>query len=134
MPSKIFVNLPVTDLTRSIRFFEALGWSFDRRFTDERAGCLVIGDDIFVMLLTEPFFASFTKKSIADTSDSTEAIIALSEDTRDEVDRIADAALAAGAVEAQQTQETSPMYTRSFYDLDGHHWEIFWMDPASVPA
>jgi predicted lactoylglutathione lyase len=134
VPSKIFVNLPVTDLTRSIRFFEALGWSFDQRFTDERAGCLVIGDDIYVMLLTEPFFASFTKKSIADTSDSTEAIIALSQDTRDEVDRIAGAALAAGAVEAQQTQETSPMYTRSFYDPDGHHWEIFWMDPASVPA
>jgi predicted lactoylglutathione lyase len=131
MSTKIFVKLPVKDLAKSIEFFTALGYSFNPQFTDDKAGCLVITEDIYAMLLTEPFFSTFTKKSIAD-SGSTEAIIALSQDSRAEVDRVADAALAAGAEPAQETQDESPMYTRSFYDLDGHHWEIFWMDPAAL--
>lgn len=132
MPTKIFVNLPVKDLDRSIGFFTGLGYSFNQQFTDDKAGCLVISDDICVMLLTEPFFSTFTEKSIADSAGSTEAIIALSQDSRADVDRLADAALAGGARVAQRTQDESPMYTRSFYDLDGHHWEIFWMDPAAL--
>ncbi|HEY5833751.1 VOC family protein [Streptomyces sp.] len=131
MSTKIFVNLPVKDLAKSIEFFTAMGYRFDEKFTDDKAGCLVIADDILVMLLTEPFFRSFTGKSIADTTRSTEAIIALSQDSRADVDRLADAAYAAGARPAKET-EGSPMYTRSFYDLDGHHWEIFLMDPAAL--
>lgn len=130
MSTKIFVNLPVKDLARSVEFFITMGYRFDEQFTDEKAGCLVIADDIFVMLLTEPFFSSFTRKSIADTTGSTETIIALSQDSRADVDRLADAAFAAGAQPAKETEDGSPMYTRSFYDLDGHHWEIFHMDPA----
>jgi predicted lactoylglutathione lyase len=125
MSTKIFVNLPVKDLAASKAFFTALGYGFDENFTDHKAACLVLGDDSYVMLLVEPFFSSFTTKAIADTSTSTEAILALGQDSRADVDRIGEAALAAGAQPAKETEDGSPMYTRSFYDLDGHHWEVF---------
>lgn len=125
MPSRMFVNLPVKDLPRSTAFFEALGFTFDPQFTDERATCMVVSESNFVMLLTEPFFATFTGKALADTATATEAIIAVSQDTAEEVDRIGDAAVAAGAQPAKATEDASPMHTRSFYDPDGHHWEIF---------
>jgi predicted lactoylglutathione lyase len=131
MSTNIFVNLPVKDLARSKEFFTHLGYRFDPQFTDDKAGCLVITDDIYAMLLSEPFYAGFTNKPVSDGSTS-EAIIALSQDTREEVDRIAEAALAAGAEPAQETVDQSPMYTRSFYDPDGHHWEIFHMDRVAV--
>lgn len=132
MSTKIFVNLPVKDLARSIDFFLRAGFTFDKGFTDDNAACLVISDDIYAMLLVEPYFSSFTNKTIADTATSVEAIVALGLDSRQDVDRMADAAVAAGAEPATRTQEESPMYTRSFYDLDGHHWELFWLGTASA--
>jgi predicted lactoylglutathione lyase len=134
MATKIFVNLPVKNLDKSKAFFEALGYSFNPQFTDENAASLVISDDIYAMLLTEPFFKTFTKKEIADASRSTETMLALSTDTRQEVDELADKALAAGGTQANDPQDHGFMYSRSFYDLDGHHWEIVYMDPSSIQS
>ena len=129
MAGQMFVNLPVKDLPRSMAFFEKLGFAFEPRFTDERAACMVVGESNFVMLLTEPFFVSFTGRAIPDTARATEVIVAVSQDSAADVDRIGAAALAAGAQTAKATEESSPMHTRSFYDPDGHHWEIFFMAP-----
>lgn len=130
MGTKIFVNLPVKDLAKSQEFFTRLGYSFNPEFTDENAACLVISDDIYAMLLTEPFFAGFTNKQLCDTSTHTEAIVALSADNREDVDDLADKAMAAGAQPAMEPMEDGPMYSRSFLDLDGHHWEVFHMAEA----
>ncbi|MHA6797028.1 VOC family protein [Pseudonocardia bannensis] len=132
MATKIFVNLPVKDLSRSIDFFTALGFSFDQQFTDENAGCLVISDDIYAMLLTEPFFKSFTKKDVADATKSTEAILGLGVESRERVNELADKALAAGGQPANDTNDQGFMYGRSFQDPDGHIWEVFYMDMAAV--
>ncbi len=132
MPRMIFVNLPVKDLKASTAFYESLGFSKNSQFSDDNASSMVISDTIYVMLLTEPFFKGFTKKDIADSSASTEAIIALSEDSRDAVDELTDKALAAGGQTAIDPQDHGFMYSRSFYDLDGHHWEVFWMDPSAI--
>lgn len=132
MARKIFVNLPVKRLDRSIAFFKALGFDFNPQFTDETAACMVVSEDIFAMLLTEENFAGFTPKPIADATKTTEILTALSMDSKDEVNRIVDAALAAGATVASDPKEHGFMYIRSFNDLDGHIWEIFWMDPAHV--
>ncbi|WP_314172396.1 VOC family protein [Streptomyces winkii] len=132
MSTKIFVNLPVKDLAKSRDFFSRLGYSFNPQFSDENSACLVISDDIFAMLLTEPFFKTFTKKEIADSRTSTEAMIALSADSRADVDELADKALAAGGRAAGDPQDHGFMYGRSFYDLDDHHWEVLWMDPAVI--
>ncbi|WP_329130280.1 glyoxalase/bleomycin resistance/extradiol dioxygenase family protein [Streptomyces sp. NBC_01476] len=132
MTTKIFVNLPVKDLEVSTSFFTALGYHFDPDYTDDKAGCLVLGDDIFVMLLVEPYFTHFTGRPVMDTAAGNEAIVALGLDTRADVDRVADAALGAGGKQAHRTEEQSPMYTRSFYDPDGHHWEIFALE--TMPA
>lgn len=129
---KIFVNLPVKDLARTREFFSRLGYSFDSQFSNEKAACLVISEDIFVMLLTEPFFQSFTKKGIADAGTSTEVMIALSADSREAVDELADKALSAGGRSAGEPQDHGFMYARSFYDPDEHHWEVVWMDPAAT--
>ncbi len=132
MSTKIFVNLPVKDLAKSITFFTALGFSFNPQFTDDNAGCMVISDDIYAMLLVEPFFKTFTKKEIADTSTTTEAIVALGLESRQRVDELADKALAAGAQHFNDPNDQGFMYGRSFQDLDGHLWELFYMDPAAV--
>jgi predicted lactoylglutathione lyase len=132
MSTKIFVNLPVKDLGRSMDFFTNLGYSFNKQFTDENAACLVISDDIYAMLLVEPFFKTFTKKDISDATKTTEAIIALGLDSRAQVDDLADKALAAGGSASNDTNDQGFMYTRSFSDLDGHLWELFYMDPASI--
>jgi predicted lactoylglutathione lyase len=132
MSTKMFVNLPVSDLEKSIAFFTALGFAFNPQFTDDKAGCMVIGEDNFVMLLTEPYFRSFTGRPVPDTAASTEAIVALGLGSRQDVDRVADAALAGGGVRAKTTEDQDVMYTRSFYDLDGHHWEVFSLDPAAA--
>ena len=132
MSTKIFVNLPVKDLAKSRDFFSRLGYSFNPQFSDENAACLVISDDIFAMLLTEPFFQSFTKKKIADAGTGTEVMIALSADSRADVDELADKALAAGGRSAGDPQDHGFMYGRSFYDLDDHHWEVVWMDPSAI--
>jgi hypothetical protein len=132
MATKIFVNLPVKQLDRSIAFFRQLGFSFNPQFTDETAACMVITADIYAMLLTHPKFAEFTSKPIADATATTEVLTALSVDSRAEVDRIADAALRAGGTEARAPMDYGFMFGRSFNDPDGHIWEIIWMDPAQV--
>lgn len=132
MATKIFVNLPIKDLGKSQDFFTKLGYSFNPQFSDENAACLVISEDIYAMLLTEPFFKTFTKKEIADARKSTEVLVALSSESKQEVDDLLRKALAAGATEAREPQDHGFMYGRSFEDLDGHIWEIFWMDPSAI--
>ena len=132
MNRKIFVNLPVTDLARSKQFFAKLGFGFDPRFTNEDAACMIVTDDIFVMLLTEKYFKTFTKKVIADAHRSTEVLVCLSEASREAVDAHLAKALEAGASEAREPQDLGFMYGRSFCDLDGHIWESVWVDEAAV--
>jgi len=131
MSTEIFVNLPVKDLGKSTDFFTALGFSFNPHFTDENAGCLVISDDIYAMLLVEPFFKTFTKKDIADATKTTEAIVALGVESRERVDELVDKALVAGGLPSNDTHDHGFMYERSFQDPDGHLWEVY-MDPTAV--
>lgn len=131
MSTKIFVNLPVKDLNKSMTFFKALGWTFNPQFTDETAASLVISDDIYAMLLTHKKFSEFTNKKIADGT-TAEVLIALGVDSKAEVNRIADAAVKAGATQAKPPQDYGFMQLRSFLDLDGHHWEILYMDPGHI--
>lgn len=132
MSTKIFVNLPVKDLSRTKAFFAKLGYTFNPQFTDEKAACMVISEDIYAMLLVEKFFKTFTKKQIADSTKTTEMLLALSFESREKVDEMMAKALAAGAKKAREPQDHGFMYERSFEDLDGHIWEIFWMDPAHI--
>ncbi|WP_298735770.1 VOC family protein [uncultured Chitinophaga sp.] len=132
MPTKIFVNLPVKDLKRSMEFFSRLGYSFNEQFTDEKAASMVISDDIYVMLLTEPFFTSFTGREINDTSKSAQVIICLSSDSRAAVDELVSKAVAAGAVTPRAAQDHGFMYSHGFEDLDGHIWETVYMDPSYI--
>ena len=128
MATKIFVNLPVKDLNRSIEFFTKLGFTFNPQFTDENATCMVIGENIFAMLLTEPFFKTFTKKDICDTTKNTEAILAIDAASRKEVDEMVNNAVNAGGLEPKESQDHGWMYGRSFQDLGGHLWEVLYMD------
>ncbi|UYB53725.1 VOC family protein [Xanthomonas sp. AM6] len=123
-PQMIFVNLPVRDLEASRAFFAALGYSFNPAFSDDKAACMVVSDSIFVMLLTEPFFAGFTNKPISDARVGTEVIVALSASSREAVDATLDKALAAGAREPQPARDYGFMYQRGFEDPDGHLWEL----------
>ena len=132
MSTKIFVNLPVKNLDKSIEFFKGLGFAFNRQFTDETAACMVTSDDGYVMLLTEAKFKEFTQKQIADATKTTEVLTCFAVDSKDEVNRMVEAALAAGATEAREPMEYGFMFGRSFNDLDGHIWEIVWMDPSHV--
>ncbi|GAB3694210.1 VOC family protein [Saccharopolyspora tripterygii] len=127
MSMKTFVNLPVKDLRRSVDFFTALGFTFDAEFTDENATCMVISEESFVMLLTEPFFQSFIPKDLADATKATEVITALTAESREHVDDIVEKARAAGASRIGEVMEEGPMYSRSFDDPDGHIWEIIHM-------
>jgi predicted lactoylglutathione lyase len=129
---KVFINVAVRDLKQSIEFFSALGFGFNPKFTDDKAACMVISDEAFVMLLTEPFFKTFTTREPCDTTKHTEGLFALSCDSRAEVDEMVKKALAAGGTHAMDPQDHGFMYGWSFYDLDGHHWEVFWMDPNAV--
>ncbi|MEP7125450.1 MAG: VOC family protein [Byssovorax sp.] len=128
----IFVNLCVRDLEKSKAFFAALGFGFNLKFTDQNAACLVISETIYAMLIVPTFFKTFTKKEICDTSTHTEALICLSCGSRAEVDEMVAKALAAGGTAAMPAQDHGFMYGSSFYDLDGHHWEVMWMDPATA--
>jgi len=129
---KMFVNLAVEDLDKSVEFFTKLGFSFDSRFTDEQATCMIVSDEAFVMLLVESRFKDFTKKELADPTTQTEAIVALSAESREQVDELADKALEAGGAPANDPIEMDFMYGRSFQDLDGHLWELIWMDPSAL--
>ena len=128
MATKIFVNLPVKDLRKSMDFFSKLGYSFNLQYTNDKAACMIISEDIFAMLLMEPFFQGFTPKPITDAHKNTEVLIALSADSRAAVDDMRAKVLAAGGTEAREPQDMGFMYNRSFNDPDGHIWEIFWMD------
>jgi uncharacterized protein len=132
MATKIFVNLPVKDLDASKDFFARLGYTFNPQFTDDTAASMVISDDIYAMLITHARFADFTSKAIADSDKTTEVLVALSCDSKEDVARIYDKALAAGATEAKPPQDYGFMVVHSFNDLDGHIWEYMWMDPAHV--
>ena len=122
MAKQIFVNLPVKDLNKTIKFFTKLGFKFNPKFTDENATCMIIGKNIFVMLLVERFFKTFIKKEIANTSKTKE------------VDEMISKVIKAGGKEAREAQDHGWMYGRAFEDLDGHIWEIFYMDESKMPG
>ncbi|MBA3978575.1 MAG: VOC family protein [Nitrosopumilus sp.] len=128
MTTKIFLNLPVKDLNKTIEFFTKLGFSFDPQFTDENATCMIVGEDIFIMLLVEKFFKTFTKKEICDTAQNTEMIVALSAESREKVDQMINKVVEAGGTEYREPQDHGWMYERSFEDINGHIWEILYMD------
>jgi uncharacterized protein len=130
--TKIFVNLPVKNLNKTIEFFTKLGFKFNPQFTDENATCMIVGDDIFVMLLVEKFFKTFTKKEISDTSKNTEVIVALSIEGREYVDQMINKAIEYGGKESREPQNHGWMYGRSFEDIDGHLWEIIYMDESAL--
>jgi len=127
MHSQIFVNLPVKDLKRSVDFFTKLGYTFNPQFTDENATCMILGDNLFVMLLTEPFFGGFTNKAITDTTQSTEVLTCLSCNGKQQVDDLVAKARAAGAKVPRQAQDHGFMYAHGYEDLDGHTWELVYM-------
>ena len=128
----IFVNLSVRNLQKSMAFFSSLGFTFNPKFTDDKAACMIINDTAYVMLLGEEFFRGFTKKKICDTSSSTETLLALSCESRAEVDQLVRKAIDAGGSHAMDPMDHGFMYGWSFYDVDGHHWEVMWMDPQGV--
>ena len=134
MTRKIFVNLPVRELERAKAFFAALGMTIVPRFTNEQAACVRISDDIFAMLLVEPFFQGFTKLPIADARKSTEVLLALSCDSRAEVEALVAKAVAAGATTPNAPTDHGFMFQHGFADLDGHQWEVFWMDEQAAPG
>ncbi|MEU6756879.1 VOC family protein [Streptomyces sp. NPDC046685] len=131
-PQMIFVNLPVKDLDASKAFWSKLGYSFNAQFTDENCASMVISDTIVAMLLAEARYKDFTHKEIADATTTSEVLLCLSAPSRAAVDELVDGALAAGATEPRPAQDHGVMYGRAFDDLDGHTWEIMWMDPAMI--
>ena len=128
MATQIFVNLPVKDLPRTVAFFTALGYSFNPDFTDENATCMIVADNIFVMLLVEKFFKSFIDKEICDATKSTEVLVCLSCDSRAQVDELVAKAVAAGGTVPRPAQDHGFMYGHSYEDLDGHIWELVYME------
>lgn len=133
MIRQIFVNLPVQDLPRSQAFFSALGLTFNPRFTNEQGACLEIAPGIYAMLLVKPFFQGFTPLPVADARQSTQVLLALQCDSRAEVDDLLARARAAGATQPGQIMDHGFMYQANFADLDGHIWELFWMDETKAP-
>ncbi len=133
MTTKIFVNLPVQHLQKSIDFFTHLGFNFNPQFTDETTTCMVISDDIFVMLLTKEKFKTFTPKPICDATKSTEVLVCLSRESRAAVDDIVSKALEAGGTTYNEPQDHGFMYAHGFQDLDGHMWEVVFMEQDANP-
>ena len=136
MATQIYVNLPVKDLERSVAFFTRLGYTFDPKFTNEQATCMIIGENIFVMLLVEPFFRGFTSKPLSDATKATEVILSLPAESRAAVDELVARAVAAGGTTPRPAQDHGFMYQHGFDDLDGHAWEVFHMpsSPGTTPA
>lgn len=132
MTRQIFVNLAVDDLPRSKEFFSKLGFEFNLQFTDDNAACMIVNADAYVMLLTRRFFEGFTKRAVCDTSKQTEALLAISCESRAAVDELVHKAIAAGGSHAMDPMDHGFMYAWTFYDPDGHHWEVVWMDPSAV--
>jgi predicted lactoylglutathione lyase len=133
MARQIFVNLPIRDMERSKGFFGALGFSFNPQFTNDQGACMVVSETIYVMLLVEPFFQTFTKKPVANARETTEVLVSLSCDSRAEVDALVKKALAAGGTAPNAPQDHGFMYSHGFEDPDGHVWELVWMDPNAAP-
>jgi predicted lactoylglutathione lyase len=133
MATKIFINLPVKDLSKSISFFSNLGFNFNPQFSDEKGTCMVISDNIFVMLLTESYFQTFTKKPVSDAKTTTEVLIALDADSKEEVKQLVEKALTLGATVYNEPQDHGWMYQHGFADLDGHQWELAYMDISQLP-
>lgn len=131
--AQMFVNLPVKNLDRSVAFFTQVGYSFNPQFTDENATCMILGENLFVMLLVEPFFQTFTSKSLCDTGKSLETLIAVPVGNRQEVDALIDKVVAAGGKVVGEPRDYGFMYQRSYEDLDGHTWEVFYMDMSQMP-
>ena len=131
-PRKLFVNIPVENVQRSIDFFEALGFVFNAQFTDASATSMLVGEDAYFMLLDRERFAGFSKRPVGDPRRETNAMYALGVNSREEVDELVHKAVAAGGSHAADAQDHGFMYGWSLYDLDGHHWEVFWMDPNFV--
>jgi uncharacterized protein len=131
-PKTLIVNMAVRDLPRSMEFFRSLGFDFNLKFTDDKAACVILSEQAYVMLLSETFFRTFTKRQPCDTSTHTEGMFALSCDSRAEVDDMVAKAIHAGGKPAMDATDHGFMYGSSFYDLDGHHWEVFWMDPKAI--
>ena len=132
VPRKLFVNIPVRDVQRSIRFFEDLGFTFNTQFTDATATCMLVGEDAYFMLLTREKFASFSKRPPGDPMKETSALYALAVESRAAVDAMVKKAIAAGGSTSDEPEDHGFMYEWSFRDLDGHGWGVFWMDPAAV--
>ena len=132
MATKIFVNLPVKDLKKSIEFFAKLGFTFNAQFTDETATCMIVSEDIFVMLLTHEKFKTFTPKEICDSSKSTEVLVCLSAESRENVDETVRQAVAAGGTTYSEPQDHGFMYGHGFQDPDGHIWELIYMEPSAI--
>jgi uncharacterized protein len=128
----LLVSIPVADIERSKVFFVRLGFSFDPMFSNETAACMLVGEQASVMLLSHETFAQFAKLPMADSTTHTLALYCFSVSARDDVDTVAEAALAAGGTEADGPEDHGFMYTRSFFDLDGHGWQVMWMDPAAA--
>lgn len=132
MSTQIFVNLAVKNLPRSVAFFTRLGYKFDPKFTDENATCMIVGENIFVMLLVESFFKTFTKKELCDATRSTEVLVCLSCESRAKVDDLVAKAIAAGGTTPNDSKDYGFMFQHGFQDLDGHLWELIYMEPAKV--
>ena len=132
MSTKIFVNLPVKNLSQSVEFFTKLGFSFDAQFTDETATCMIVSDDIFVMLLTHDKFKTFTPKAICDATKSTEVLVCLSSESHEKVDDMVRKAVAAGGTTYNDPQDHGFMYGHGFQDVDGHIWELMYMEPSAI--
>ena len=133
-PRKLFVNIPVADVQRSIDFFEELGFTFNAQMTQAGGTCMLVGEDAYVMLLSHEKFLSFSERPIADPRQATSALFTVSVESREAVDAMVHRATALGGAPAQEPQDHGFMYDWSFYDLDGHGWGVFWMDPAAVQA
>jgi uncharacterized protein len=132
MATKIFVNLPVKNLQQSVEFFTTLGFTFNPQFTDETATCMIVAEDIFVMLLTEAKFKTFTPKAICDATQSTEVLVCLALESRAAVDAMVRQAVAAGGTTYNEPQDHGFMYGHGFQDLDGHIWELIYMEPSAI--
>lgn len=133
MATKIFVNLPVKNLQKSVDFFTKLGFTFNPQFTDETATCMIIGENIFAMLMVETRFQEFTKKPVSDATKSTEVLLAFDVENREKVDSMIKNAVAAGGTLYADPQDHGWMYYHSFADLDGHQWEVSFMDESAIP-
>ena len=132
MSRLLFLNLPIADVKASRAFFGALGFSFNEKFCDEGVACMVVSDQAYVMMLERDRFAEFTTKPLADAAEATALTACVSAESREDVDAFAAAAAGAGATPAKDPQDYGFMYSRSFHDLDGHLWEVAWMDPVAV--